>query len=684
MKKIRPACILYRILSLALAIAVLCPAITGLFAEEAFAASKKITLKAARSMALHASSKYESALNEVESKKAAKDSALKAIKAKQKNLSTFRWSPLLNFKFPEKPDFSEASEFEFKPLALSSDISVAQHKLQDTVFEINQQVNDIYVDIVTAQETIAFQEDSLEVLNEGIAHNKARLKMGEANQSDIDRQEKKVQTLTDSIASQRRTLEANLKKFSDMIGFDVTTGYVFERPYVEAEIERSMLPSLISYTEDRDENYYEACQTAATARQELKTNYGLMKNKYGNDIGMISGHVNNALNGLALSASGFKKDYKAFLEKIDSYWQGKKKICLFIKIPRLWMKGSLDGIRYIEDDPYVLYQNAIDYAGARKDEEAARKELDRSVEDSFNQYISVKNAYIKAQKDLNEMAENMKAYSVKNRMGLMTFEEYQDAEEEYEALQNGMLDSMSLYTKTLYSFDRLTCGGVSALLSGTDSDMQTAVVGESYVEKDSKEARYYLTAIIQRQMFELSVYIPEDFPVTITDFELWCDNVMIGQRTAADGSLRAIALEKEKVDKVFIRLYNGSEFVDDCVIDPQEESGILNIVTAMNVNKDETGDLGTYNTVTSDITGLMSLDIVPLPSENIAYFRILTEDGIPFGDGSLISIDKSFTHLGLVSTDLSELKIELYGKDEALLYQGRFDTVNKKIKKNEE
>ena len=36
--------------------------------------------------------------------------AVKSIKVKQKNMSTFRWSPLLSFKFPEKPDLSEAFE----------------------------------------------------------------------------------------------------------------------------------------------------------------------------------------------------------------------------------------------------------------------------------------------------------------------------------------------------------------------------------------------------------------------------------------------------------------------------------------------------------------------------------------------------------------------------------------------
>ncbi|HCS00123.1 MAG TPA: hypothetical protein DIS68_04845, partial [Lachnospiraceae bacterium] len=65
-----------------------------------------MTLKTARGLALANSDAYESAQMSVESKEAKRDSALKSLKLKQKNMSTFRWSPLLNFKFPTKPDFS--------------------------------------------------------------------------------------------------------------------------------------------------------------------------------------------------------------------------------------------------------------------------------------------------------------------------------------------------------------------------------------------------------------------------------------------------------------------------------------------------------------------------------------------------------------------------------------------------
>ncbi len=649
----------------------------------AFAADKVLKMKDCRKLALENSSAYESAENSVYSKQAARDSAIKGLNLKQKNMSTFRWSPLLSFKFPTKPNFAEASEFQFKPVKLASEINVAQHKMQDTVFSVNESVNNLFTEIVSLQENLAFSGKRLEDLEKGIAHNKARLKLGEANQSDIDRQQKKADTLKNKIASDRRNLEAKLKKMSKTLGIDVTTGYKFEKPFVEAVIDRSSLDALKTYTEDRDETYYEACMAATTAKMELQTNYSLMQNWYGGDINMISGYVNAALNGQDVSSKAFKKSYKSFLDKIDSYWEGKKRI-LFIKIPRLWFKGSLDGTRYIEDDPYVLYQNVLDYVAARKDAEAAKEELDQGIEDSFNNYISIKNSYQQYLKDIDQKEKDMKVYAVKNRQGQMTQEEYDTEQEAYEDLQNSLLDTMKLYTTTLYSFDRQTCGGISALLSGTDADLQTAVVGESYVQKDSKDAMYYLKSIIQRELFELSIYIPEDFPTPITDYELWCDNKLIGERTAIDKPLRHLALSKDKVDEVKIRLYNGEEFVDDCKIDPGVESGVLNITTKRDVNKDETGVVGTYDVTTSQVTGLTTITLKPDNGEGIQSYRILTKDGQPLGNGDILPIAKGFTHLGLVSTDLDDLSIEMYGDGSSLKYKARFDTANAKLRKADE
>ncbi len=637
---------------------------------ETYAAQKTLTLKAARKLAILNSDAVEGAEDAIESKKAAYDSAVKSLRVKEQNMRQFRWSPLLSFKFPTSPDFAEASEFQFKPVALQYEITVAQHQLQDKKYQVSEKLNNLFVDIVTLQETIAFNEKRLESAKTGLKKNQAKLKIGQANKSDVEKIEKTVESLTSKVATDKSTLTNNLQKLSTMIGMDVTTGYKFEKPFVDAEIERKQLAALIKYTEDRDESYFEACVNETTARAELVTNSGLIRNKYGGDYNRISSYVNSALNGQPVNKKAFKADYKSFLEKIDSYWGGKKRI-VFIKIPRLWFKGAMDGTRYIEDDPYALYQNVLDYNSACREKEAAKKELDESVTDAYNNYVSIKNSYKQYVKDVKDAGEALKKDEYRNRIGELTFDEYQSALESYEALQNSMLDAMKLLSTTLYSLDRLTCGGISAYMSGTDADLQTAVVGESYVEKNTAEGAYYtLTPIIQNQEFELAVKIPDDFEISITDYELWVDNIQVGSRTPIDKKLRHLALAKDAVDEAKIRLYDRVKFIDDCVIDSSQTSGELKITTGFEIKKEELADIGTYELVTSETTGLVELKFT-MKNDKIKSFKVLTQDGQALGGDQKTEIDKAFKYVSILSQSISDIRVEFYGEDGKVIEKGR-------------
>ncbi len=634
------------------------------------AGGKTLTLKAARKLAIVNSDAVESAEDAIEAKKAKYDSAVKALRVKEQNMKQFRWSPLLNFKFPTSPDFAEASEFQFKPVALQYDIKVAEHNLQDKKYAVSEKLNNLYVEIVTLQESIAFSEKRLEAAKEGLKKNQARLKLGQANQSDIDKLEKTVETLTSKIATDKSTLSNNLQKLSNMIGMDVTSGYKFEKPFVEADIKRDQLAALIQYTEDRDEAYYEACVAETTARAELNTNSSLMKNKYGGDYNLISSYVNAALNRQAINKKAFKAQYNAFLNKIDSYWGGKKRI-VFIKIPRLWFKGDMDGTRYIEDDPYALYSNVLDYNSAVKDKEAAKKELDQTVTDTYNNYISIKNSYKQCVKDVNDAKKQLEKDEYLNKMGKLTFEEYQSELESYEELQNSMLDAMKLYSTTLYSFDRLTCGGVSAFLSGTDADLQTAVVGQSYVEKEAAKGAFYtIASIIQNQEFELSINVPDDFAIELTHYELWLDNIQVGSRTPIDKKLRHLVVVKDGIDEAKIRFYDNDKFIDDVVIDPSVESGELKITTKYEIKKQEVPEIGTYEIVNNETTGLVELKFT-MKDEKIKSFKVLTEDGKPLGSDKPIEISKPLKYISVLVQSISELKVEFYGDGDKLIDTGR-------------
>lgn len=646
------------------------------------AAEKTLTIKAARSLALQCSSEYDSAEADVIAKRSSYESSVKAIALKEKDLTTFRWSPLLNFKFPQSLSFDQASEFKYKPIALSYEVQKAEHKMQDKVFEIDEKVNNLYCEIVVLQETIAFNEKRLSKVDEDLGRNQAKVRTGQVAKEEVEKLEKKKQTLNDKIAADKRSLSADLQKLSKMVGIDVTTGYKFEKPFVEATIDRSMLESITQYTLDRDETYYQACIEETTKRVELQTNADLIKNKFGGDYNIIASYVTAALNGSEVSKKAFSAAYKDFIKKIDSYWAGEIKI-LFFSFSMEWFKGDLDGTRYIEDDPNVLETNVLDYITATKSKKATGEELEQKVTDYFNNYISVRNSYNQYLKDVAKEEKELDKSLSLNRTGKLSFDEYDSQMDSYEELQNSMLDAMKLYTTTLYGFDRLTCGGISAILSGTDADLQTAVVGEHYPEKNViKGARYTLKSIIQNQEFELAVIIPDGFELEITEYELWVNGEKVGEKTPKDKKLRHLALAVDGVKEAKVRLYNGEEFVDDCKIDPSVESGELPITT-YNVKKNEGTRIGTYTASVNNTTGILEVKFT-MESQDIKKFTVKTEDGTIVGDAKNLDIAKPFKHISQVQKSLEDLKIEFLDESGAVLYKARFDVANSAILKEDE
>lgn len=651
--------------------------------ECAAAGAKTLTLATAKKLAVANSDSYEKVESQLAVKQASLSQAYRSIREKQKNMSTFRWSPLLSFKFPTKPDLSEAYEFQFKPIEIQSEIDSLKHQLTDVVLEEYEKVSTLFVDAVVLDESITFNEKRLAVFEEQLVKDKAKLKLGEASQNDIDILNTNITSLQNKIATDRRSYEQSKKKLSDAIGMDVTTGYSFENPFVSAEIERTQLQDLTQYTLDHDQSYYDVCMAESTALISLRTNYNLMNGQYGSKMNYISGYVNQVYAGTKVNKKAFKSAYETFLQKIDEPWQGKKKI-LFIRIPKEWFKGAISGIRYVEDEPYALYESALEYEDARLERENAQKDLTDQVADTFENYVSLRNAYLAAVEAVNKAEKSLTAAESLNKLGELTNEEFTTEKEDYEELQNEMFSALADYTKALYSFDRLTCGGVSALLEDAGADLNAGGEGNSYVEAEYEGgAYYYMESIIEQEQFRLNVYIPDDFSVEVTHFELWCDGKQIGERTAIDKSIRHLALATESIDKAFIRFYNDTEFVDDCGIDPSQQSGELQIVT----NYTATGgssdkELGEYSLTVNAATGIATVELSPQKDREIAYYRISTSDGVYLTGDSYYSIEKGFRYLSLLENGIADLNIEFYDASKNKIFEGYFETAGNKLMEN--
>ena len=663
------------------AVFALCQILTAVPCIPAYAADKTLTVEAARKMALADNDTYTGFQNKLTLAKVQYDQSVKSLRLKEKNQRTFRWSPLLSFHFPEKPDLADEYSYTYKPLEMQSKIDKLEHQLNDCAYGIYEKVELEFIKVYVLQERISFNEDRVKTYETTTAKNRVRLLLGQANKSDIDAMEKKVKTLNNTLASDKRKYESEKEKLSDLVGVDVSLSYQFASPFADADLPRDQLDQLISTTLDQDDSFYQTKVDTANGLLALNINYNLMKNHYGSKMNLIDSFVTQARNGKKLDSAAFKLRYNELLNKVDEPWQGKKKI-LFIRFPKEWLKGAIDGVRYVEDEPYALYEAAIEYQSLLKEEESAKKELTSTVKDYYENYVSARNTSRSLEDDEKSKKAELKKASLSNMMGKMTYEEYGAVQEEYEDLQMDKLDAQAAYSEILYSLNRLTCGAISSYIRSSSTSLSQASGGQSYVVEDEGDGvYYYIHSLVSGNLFEFGLSVPDDFEPEITDYELWVDSVQIGDRTPADQSIRHLALDIQNVNRAFVRLYNGDTFVDDCDFDAQTYSGKLS-VKSYRVETREGKNVASYETDTT-ASGLFRLKIKPQAGEAIEYFNIKTEDGNYLLSDAKIPVSQKFQYLAMAKSSLDSLIISFYDKDQKLLYEGTFNTSDLTIQKKE-
>ncbi len=647
------------------------------------AAAKPLSVETAKNMALSQSDKYLGLKNELELAQVEYVDAIQSIKEKERNQRTFRWSPLLNFKFPEKPDLAEEFEYTYKPLELQAEIDMLNHSLTDCVYGVYETVSLSFVKAYVLQESIAYNEERKKNCETALEKNKRRLVSGLASQTDVENLEKDLKNLNNTIASDKRSFEAAKEKLGGMIGIDISTSYVLENPFVSATLDRTIEEELIEYTLEHDDTYYQAKEAAANGLLELDTNYDLMRNQYGSKLQLIDKFIYQVKNGEKLDSAEFKLSYKELLKNVDARWQGKKKI-LFISIPKEWFKGAIDGVRYVEDEPYALYESAVKYQGLYFDEQTAKKELISGVKNSYENYVSTQNTCLELEQQIEKTKKDLDAAMNLNVIGELSYEEYMQVKEEYESLQMDLLNAKSAHSETLYSFDRLTCGALTAYLKGESLKMSSAEGGLSYVVEDKGEGvYYYIHSMVENNVFELGLSVPDDLDISITDFELWVNGVQIGGRTKISKNIRHLALDINNVDKAFIRLYDGDTVVDDCTFNPSVYSDKL-IVRSYRVETAVDDLVGTYAVENIRQMNALELSFYPAADQPIKFYNIKTADGTYLVSDAKVSIEEKFRYLGLAANSLEDLTICLYDRSEKLLYEAQFRSVDQTLRKKGE
>lgn len=701
--------LLRRTVAFLLVLALCLPAAVSFWPETVLAAGI-MKLATAKSVAVARSDKIEGLELQIVTKRAARDSAIRSLREKEHNMSTFRWSPLLSFKFPTKPSEAEAFEFQFKPTQLEYQIKELQHKITDEKLAEYEKVSNLYIGIIQAKQELDYLEKRIKSMNGALGKARAKQTTGEVSKDAVENLEKRLDTLNNKRTEQETKFQRNKEKLGKELKVDLTTNYIFENAFATAEMSRKNIEYLQEYALERDHTVYEAQQNADLAHLSLETNYSLFRGQYGAFIGTISSYVQQALDGSDINAKAYQKAYDEFLKQIDSPWEGSYKI-LFIRFPKEYLKGDSDGMNWVEDDPKVLFTDTTEYVSARKELENTKEEIKAAVEEGYDTYIGARRAYMEANKSMLELQDKLVADEIRNLMGELENEEFEAEQQEYEEAETAANEALGAYSQTLYSFDRTTCGGVSKFLetgAETGDQMQRDLDALEGVTKTG--AHYSIRSIIDDSEFIVTIDVPEYddqefldeaqeeknpdyFPWNVTDFELRINDRKIGERTSKNGSIRHLKLDKDNADEVVIRLFNGDEFIDDVVIDPTIPWGPLDITFAyQNPEGLDLGVIGSYK-VEDDATTDMIRMIFTFDQEAIkkqfgqnkeaAFYTLSAERTLYLFSDHLVAIDQPFSYLSFIRGDLDQLTMRLYDSDGNFLGGARFDTTNEKLVKDQ-
>ncbi|MBQ7506481.1 MAG: TolC family protein [Lachnospiraceae bacterium] len=646
--------------------------------------AKPLSLSLAKSLAVAYDDKLEAIDLSIDAKKVAIKSAIRSLKEKKRSMSTFRWSPLLSFKFPTKPKEDEDLDFQFKPTKMYYELKVLYHKRDDQIVAVYEKVSTTYTDIVENMNQVAILEERIKNNTDVVSKLDKKVRLGTAKEADLE----KAQSNLDKLKSDQTKLEGKImkgkKKLGDMMGIEITDEYSFEDPFVTMNLNRDALDGLKRYTVDHDHACFEARKANEVQSISLRVNYSLIKSKdrYKKYVGEISGYIQQAMDGQKIDKRAFKKDYDRYLKDVDSKWQGKKRI-LFIKIPREWFKGQIDGIRYVENEPYILYNDALDYVSTQKEYANTCKDTEDMVEDTYDNYIEYRQAYLQARDARQKLAEKLAKDEVLCLMGELEQTEYDGEVGEYESAQDNVNSTFATYTECLYNFERLTCGGLSQYFTGGSVDAGDAAknAAQGLVPIFAEGPRYSIKYMVDDEAFFLYVDVPDNYEPHITHFALICDKIQIGQKTDVKDGLKHLTLAKNEIEKCIVRLYNGDEVVGDCEIDPTVSSGPLNLGVGFEEDTTEWVTIGTYELEDLMSTDMTRITLKPDGTQELYYYNVLTGDNgkYVFTD-ELMKVEDPFDYVAISDTDLTNLKIRFFDAGEEPVYDAILETSKQELK----
>ncbi|MBQ3497203.1 MAG: TolC family protein [Oscillospiraceae bacterium] len=657
------------------AVIVCCAMLLALAApiSDAALTPRTFTLEQTQRMAISSSSEITKQNNQIILKRMKYVEAVEGIRAKVKNLKSFRWSPLLSFKFPQQLALTEDYDLNIKPLTLQTEIDNLVHGLNDLKYEVTHKVNGEYFEVYALQESVEFTQARLDDAAAQLEANNAKLLTGGATQTDVDRAKKTVDTLTSELSSQLRDFQTAKEKLSKTVGVDVTVGYEFANGFKTAFIPREDLAALTDYTLNHDQLFYETKAATATALLNVESYEDFMRGEYGSKMNKIQSYIDAAKQGLDVDYGAFQIDYREMLKTLDKPWAGKMRI-LFFTFTMEWFKGEIDGTRYIEDEMYAVYTACMEYGNAKRDQDSAEAALRAQVRDTYESLVVAWNSYLTLRQLARENETTLERLVTLNALGKATYGEVADGQTAYQDAQMDALDALLEYNNILSEFDRLTCGAVTKYLKDGAAALNVGEGGDAFAMLDPiNDPYYYIYTSVADLAFHIGVSIPDGFEPAIDSFEVWYGGTQIGARTDVGTELRHLAMDYKDTSKLTIRLYNGDTYVDECEVDASVPRDVLPIE---GVTVEETERVvGTY-TVETSVMGDTAVSQLTLSVDAAVGADSYT---LGYGGGQVYTAEKyplrkAFHYFTLLVASLEDVTATLYNADGEKLTDVRFDT----------
>ncbi|MDR2817698.1 MAG: hypothetical protein LBB04_03170 [Oscillospiraceae bacterium] len=625
--------------------------------------------------------------------------AQEAIEDIRKKESTVRFSLLLNIKLPEKHGLPKEIDLLTAVPKIDSETVRLEREIESRKRELKGKVEHAVVKCYELQERIKKLSQEIQDKTQKLKEMGGLVLLGKAQQKDMDALNASIDKRTRELASLKQSFERETTKLGSLTNQNLS-GVIFKNPLVTCVIPREKRSQMIDYAMLRRSDVFEAEMDRKLECMMVDNIWGVYKRQWGSKVGALESAVRSKT---PLDWDDVIRKYKDIFEKIDKPWAPVFKLCLIffvLRIPMEWFKGEYDGTRYFDGEKYLLLESLQGRENARSREETTKKTVRESLENFDEAVREAYKAYEDAQIVCAMTKRTYETVKINNLLGLATFEETMQAEENYVLAQEDVQECLVSYNDAIIVLDEETCGWVTPFKKGKEILNEKTSVGNSL---GLPKPCYVIENNIEFLQSTFKINIPKEAGISASDYELWVSDLRIGDKKPISEPMILLPVEIVGIKEVTVKLYDKDKFVDEANFDGLELSGDLEFKLAGTENAladDEAESrrreelladdadlapkqLGEYliedYTTVEQGTTLKKFRVLP-ESDEVKYFRIVVNyDKDPLTSDKIYEVSGAMLGFDVMFKDLSKIRVLLYGSKKELLYTAELDFVNGKL-----